>query len=79
MEDTKKKKNFFQGLPSSPVVKNLPSSAGDMDSILVGELNSTQATRPTSHNYWALRSGAQLNQKKKIVSKHMTFSPLIFL
>ena len=42
MEDTKKRKKkiFFRDFPGGPVVKSLPSSAGDMDSILVGELKS---------------------------------------
>ena len=76
MEDTKKKKNS-RDFPGGPVVKNLPSSAGDVDSILIGELRSHEPQGPQATTTEPMGSGAQLSQKK-IVSKHMTFFPLSF-
>ena len=68
MEDTKKRKKkiFFRDFPGGPVVKNLPSSAGDMDSILVGELKSHKPQGPQATTTEPIRSGAQLNQKKRL-------------
>ena len=42
-----------KGFPGSPVVKNLP--ANDTGSIPAPErFHKLQATKPMSHNYWAL-------------------------
>ena len=76
MEDTKKK--ISRDFPGGPVVKNLPSSAGDVDSILVGELRSNESQGPQATTTEPIHSEAQLSQKKKNCFQTYNFFPLIF-
>ena len=78
MEDKKKKTKNSRDFPGGPVVKNLPSSAGDVDSILIGELRSHEPQGPQATTTEPMGCGAQISQKKNCFQTY-DFFPLIFL